>query len=107
LQFVADELEHGQSPKHIDRRIAFSLGAIQDRQMNRGQHSLQVGGGGFAQLGGTLAGANEFVLNRRRNVHFKQRFHCSETANVARQMEAQIRRNARTQTDIVAEIVDA
>ena len=71
LQFGAYELEHGQPAKHIDRWIAFCLGTIQDREMNRNQQRFQVRRFGLAQFGGALGGAYEFGLGRGRNVHFE------------------------------------
>ena len=87
LQFGAYELEHGHATEHIDRWIAFCLGAIQDCEMNRHQQSSQVRRAGLAQFGSTLGGAYEFSLGRGRNIHFEQRFHPTETADVTRQMK--------------------
>jgi hypothetical protein len=61
LQFGAYELEHGQAAEQIDRRIAFRLGAIQDREMNRDQQSLQVRRPGLRSPVGALGGAYELV----------------------------------------------
>src|SRR3979411_964103 len=80
LQFAAYELEHGQASEHIDRRIAFCLGAIQDGEMNRNEQSFQVGGVRLAQFGGALGGAYEFGLGRGGNVHLEERFHIAEAA---------------------------
>ena len=87
MQFGAYELEHGQAAEHIDRRIALGLGAIQDREMNRDQQSFQVRGAGLAQFGGALGGAYEFVLARGGNIHFEERFHLAEAADVPREMK--------------------
>ena len=88
LQLGAYELEHGQAAQHVDRWVAFRLGAIQNRKMNRDQQSLQVSGVGLAQFRGSLGGAYELVLGRSgRNVHFEQRFHLAEAADVTREMK--------------------
>ncbi len=88
LQLGAYELEHGQAAQHIDRWVAFRLGAIQDREMNRDQQSPQIGGVGLAQFRGSLGGAYEFGLGRcGRNIHFEERFHLAEAADVTREMK--------------------
>ncbi len=87
MQFGTYKLEHGQAAEHIDRWIAFCLGAIQDGEMDRDQQSFQVGGAGLAQFGGAFGGAYEFGSVRGGNVHLEERFHLAEAADVTREMK--------------------
>ncbi len=55
--------------------------------MNRDQQSFQVRGAGLAQFGGALGGAYEFALARGGNIHFEQRLHLAEAADIPREMK--------------------
>ena len=63
--------------------------------MYRNQQSLQVRRARLAQPGSALGGADKFALGRGRNVHFEQRFHFTEAADVAGEMKTQICGDAR------------
>jgi hypothetical protein len=75
--------------------------------MNRDQQTFQVRRTRLPQFGRALRRAYKFVLDNAGDIHCEQRFDLAEAADVTRQMETQIRGDARAEKNVVAEIVNA
>ena len=108
LQFGADEFEDGQASEDVIRRISRDLCPIQDGKVKRNQQGLEIAGGGFAGICGTLRrNAEKRRTGSRGGLHPEERVDAPEEADVAGKMRAQLFSYTRAQVHVIAQVVHA